>query len=217
MDINELMREGLKNKVIMQQAEWSKYRCVAPWAKLYCLDFLKRNNIYFLPVILGEDIYFTIQVQASEPQVYISEWIGYSWRINKTSISNTRHKQISEQTSIVRLFDKLEEIDDIEKLNKERHLEYFYIKTAVWDILYTYNNSIEDVVLNNKEVWKWFEMNYPNYLDNPYLSFLKLKGESYGVKLVVSLFMLLKRWNKELVLMRILNKVANQVEMWSLL
>lgn len=199
--------DTIKRKIVMKQAEWSKYRCVTPWAKLLRVDFLKRNNIHFLPIVMGEDVYFTMKLHVAEPRCYISEKIGYCWRINENSVSNTQHKQIGENTSIIKLFDKLEEIDSIEKLNKEDYLEFFYIKTAVWNVLYTCkNNDIEDVRKNNDIIWKWFEANYPNYLQNPYVSLFKLKGESIIVKCIVLIFMILKRLGAELILIKMFRR-----------
>ena len=72
-----------------------KYTIVAPWAKMYKLDFLKKNNIEFLSTNIGEDIYFNLKAMNLTNKIDFIDNIGYKWFYNKKSISNTIHKKIS--------------------------------------------------------------------------------------------------------------------------
>lgn len=185
----------VKAKVSLLDTEWSKYKSITPWAKLYRADFIRKHQIRFLPVVLGEDIYFLMQAYSYEPKVSILSEIGYQWLDNALSVSNTAHKKLDEDTSLLRLYDMLEKLERKEQLKKDPLYEYFLLKTAVWNILYTRkNNTKENVKLNEKRIWEWFELHFPNYRANPYIGIRTPKGESLLIRMIVwGYFSFLKR------------------------
>ena len=63
MDIEDLILKGeiIEEVQLICDAEYSKYRIVAAWAKIYKLEYIKNNSIVFLNSNIGEDINFTIQ------------------------------------------------------------------------------------------------------------------------------------------------------------
>ena len=197
----------IKRKVRLQQEEWSKYRIVAPWGKIYRRDFLIKNSIRFMPVVLGEDIYFMLMSYCYNPKVIISKEIYYNWTDNKTSVSNTKHKKISRETSVLNLFTSVECMPDINTLKENSMYEYFLLKTAVWDILYTaFHNEAQDVLENEKAIWTWMEQNHPHYQHNPYLGLARPRGEAVGIRVLVWLYVKGIRWNVNEKILKMISK-----------
>lgn len=191
--------------VRLPQTEWSKYKVIAPWSKLYRTEFIKENSIHFLPVVLGEDIYFLMQAYSHEPKVAFLADIGYNWLDNATSVSNTAHKELAEETSLLKLYDMLEALKNSDTLKKDKLYEYFLLKTAIWDILYTArSNTYQAVLDNDARIWKWFEQHFKNYKKNPYVRIRKPQGESASIRLVVWAYMKIKRWRLEKLFLRLL-------------
>lgn len=197
----------VKQEVSLQQTDWSKYRSIAPWSRLYSTEFIKKNEIMFLPVVLGEDIYFLMQAYSYEPKVAFLEDIGYNWLDNASSVSNTAHKELAEDTSLLKLYDMMEDLKHAEVLRKDKLYEYFLIKTAVWDILYTArSNSYENVLANNRRIWDWFSEHFADYKKNPYVRMMKPKGEGFMIRLIVWGYMLLKRLHLEKLFLRVVSR-----------
>lgn len=196
-----------KQKVKLQLTEWSKYKVIAPWAKLYRTEFIKENNISFLPVVLGEDIYFLMQAYSYKPKVDFLENIGYNWLDNANSVSNTAHKELEEDTSLLKLYEMLETLDNCKVLKQDKLYEYFLLKTAIWDILYTArSNSYRTVIANNEKIWEWFDKHFEHYAENPYIKISRPQGESISIRMIVWGYMKLKLWGLDKLFLRLLSK-----------
>lgn len=193
-------------EVKLQQTAWSKFKVIAPWSKLYRTEFIRKNDVRFLPVVLGEDIYFLMQAYTHEPKIAFWNEIGYNWLNNTASVSNTEHKKLNEETSLLQLYDMLELLEKREVLKKDKLYEYFLIKTAVWDILYTSrNNSYAIVCQNSQNVWDWFGKHFSQYKKNPYIRMSKPSGESITVRIMVWGYMLLRRMGIEKLFLRLIS------------
>lgn len=193
--------------VRLKNTEWSKYKVVAPWSKLYRTDFINRNHARFLPVVLGEDIYFLMQLYSFRPKVDFLQDVGYNWLDNDKSLSNTAYKKIEEKTSLLQLYDMLEKLEHKDNLKNDRLYEYFLIKTAVWDILYTVRDNTFDVVNNNsRQIWNWFDEHFAGYKSNPYIKILKPEGETLSIRLVVWGYMLIKKLRLEKLFLKLFSK-----------
>lgn len=196
--LRETAQGKIKQKVCLKNTPWSKFRVIAPWSKLYLREFIISHKVRFLPVVLGEDIYFLMQAYSYGPKIVFYEGIGYRWLDNASSVSNTAHKELAEENSLIRLYEKLAELKEAEVLKQDKMYEYFLIKTAVWDILYTArSNSQAKIAANCNRIWQWFEDHFPDYNYNPYLSPLKPRGESCAIRIIVWGYMLLKRLHLE--------------------
>ena len=194
-------------EVRLQQTEWSKYKVIAPWSKLYRTEFIKKNSINFLSVVLGEDIYFLMQAYSYAPKVAFLGDIGYNWLDNATSVSNTAHKELAEDTSLLKLYEMLEALENREVLKKDKLYEYFLLKTAIWDILYTSrSNAYQTVLANNAKIWEWFEHHFENYKKNPYVRIGKPQGESLAIRMIVWGYMKIKKWRLEELFLQILSR-----------
>lgn len=201
----------IKKEVRLQQYEWSKYKIIAPWSKLYRTEFIKKNQVYFLPVVLGEDIYFLMQAYSYMPKIAFLNDIGYNWMDNEASVSNTAHRELTRETSLLQLFDMLEKLSQIEILKKDRMYEYFLLKTAIWDILYTgRNNQYKTVRENSERIWSWFASHFKDYMKNPYLKFDRPRGEAAGIRLLVWLYIKIKRLGMEKYLLYIISRLGRK-------
>lgn len=193
--------------VSLKNTGWSKYKVVAPWSKLYRTDFIMVNRIRFLPVVLGEDVYFLMQLYSFMPKVDFLQDIGYNWLDNDKSVSNTTYKKIEEKTSLLQLYDMLENLEYKNRLKGDKMYEYFLIKTAVWDILYTVRNNTYDVVNNNsRQIWNWFDEHFEEYSQNPYIKISKPEGENFFIRLVVWGYMFIKKLRLEKLFLRVFSK-----------
>lgn len=194
-------------EVALKNTAWSKYKIVAPWSKLYRTEFVIRNNARFLPVILGEDVYFLMQLYSFGPRVDFLEEIGYNWLNNVKSVSNTTYKKIGKETSLLPLYDMLECLEQKENLKKDRLYEYFLIKTAIWNILYTLkNNNYNTVQKNSRQIWIWFDKHFEHYTKNSYIQITKPEGENLKIRLVVWGYMLIKKMGLEQLFLCIFSK-----------
>lgn len=123
-----------------------KYSYVAvPWARLYKLDTIKKNNIEFKKGIMyGEDALFNIELFIKFNSVFVDELIYY-YRINEESITHTFKYEILDSLEL--LYKNL--ILCIYDLNKNKELEesiyYFKIKhlNKVLDNYYKINNDVK--------------------------------------------------------------------------
>lgn len=197
----------IEEEVRLGCTEWSKYKIIAPWAKLYKTEFVTKNEVRFLPVALGEDIYFMMNAYSYKPKVDFLCDIGYNWLDNAASVSNTDHRRITDKTSLLQLLNRLEGLEKKENLKRDSLYEYFLIKTALWDILYTAGaNSYDAVLSNSTRIWDWFDIHFKGYMDNPYIRISRPRGESLKIRMVVWGYILIKKLGLEKTFLRILSK-----------
>ena len=192
--------EGIIKKTIyLLDNEWAKYICITPWAKIYSTQFLRDENIRFLPLPLGEDIYFNILIYS---KVYIhglnicilKKYAGYGWTENKKSFSRTAHRKITKETDINLLFHYLAEIDVDPSFWEQPEIKYFLLKTAVFHILYTARDNPITVVLKYKQNVISKLMDYiPDLYNNPLLKPGQPKGEHLIVRIITKGYIILHR------------------------
>jgi len=166
----------LYRKKLMENG-WSPYIVMAPWSHLYRTSFLKCNNIKFLSTGIGEDVYFNLIAYASTEKINVICYEGYFWMDNPESVSNTRQVSISKKSDPFVLLENLKR--NMPQKKAGGYEEYFLIRYIVWYILYTLHGSQwKDVVRMQNQLFQWLRENYPRYHKNPYISFLKPKGDS---------------------------------------
>ena len=168
---------------------------VTPWGKIYKKSFLIENNIEFLPVKMGEDIYFTITAISYSNNHKIIDYIGYNWLDNSASVSNTLHKKNNNQNKddLISLFKNI-----MKKVNKKYIeenkiiIKYFFLKTVIWYIMYSGKGSnYQDTYKNYKSLIKWITDN----IEGAYKGIITFnpKGETLKVKFIVKLFVILDK------------------------
>lgn len=176
-------------QVKLESFEYSKYKIVAAWAKIYRLDYIKENKIEFLNSNIGEDINFTIQAVSLTDKIKIIDYVGYNWYYNDESVSNTAHKSLSNGLQfdylLNSIYDKL-----IEKnIEMDDLIEYYFIKLNVWYMLYATRKTPYKLVKNTlTENITWIKQRFPKYNKNRYLGIKKIKGETKDKQLIVWLF-----------------------------
>ncbi|MCF0125831.1 MAG: glycosyltransferase [Clostridia bacterium] len=188
-------RPDKNGKIIKEQQlsdeEWSKFMIFAPWAKIYKKDYLIKNEIEFLPVNIGEDVYFNIQAMLSSDKIKIVDYIGYNWFYNEKSVSNTTQKNIKN----LQVYELLNSCYDI--LNKKNILdknyqiiEMYFIRYIVWFLTFSTKKVGTKIIKEEYDkIFEWLENKFPNYQKNKLLGISKPKGELFSIRLMVSGFM----------------------------
>lgn len=177
------------DQVVLEDYEYSKFKIVAAWAKIYKTTYIKDNKIRFLDSNIGEDINFTIQAVTLTKKIKIINYVGYNWFYNEASVSNTAHKSLSNglqfdyllNSIYNKLIDNNVIIDDM--------IEYYFIKLNVWYMLYATRHTHYELVKSTlDENITWLKERFPDFNKNKYLGIIKIKGESIEYQLIVWLF-----------------------------
>lgn len=174
---------------------WSYYMFVTPWGKIFKKEFLIKNNIEFLPVKMGEDIYFTALSISYSNNRKIINYIGYNWLDNTESVSNTIHKKNNSQNNedLLFLFDNILKKSNKNYIEKNKTIiKYFFIKTIIWYIMYSGKGSnYQDTYNNYKDLINWIT----NKFKNAYKGIITFnpKGEAIKTKLIIKLFIILDK------------------------
>lgn len=114
-------------KVAPQKTSWAKYTIISPWAKIYRRKFIIDNKIEFLDYVIGEDVYFNLQVYTLTKKVSTISYIGYNWYDNDQSVTNTKHRGFKKEADITRLFDYISEKVDLDSTINKYYIKRFYI------------------------------------------------------------------------------------------
>ena len=193
----------------LPQEEWGKFMIFAPWSKIYKKDYLTKNDIEFLPVNIGEDVYFNLQAMMISNKIKIIDYIGYNWYFNEESVSNTTQKNIKN----LQVYELLNSCYNVLKEKKilENHyeiLEMYFIRYIVWFLLFsTKKVKYKTIKTEYDKIFKWLEEKFPNYKKNKLLGITKPKGEILSVRLTVYIFMLAHKLKLGKVLLLIYSKI----------
>lgn len=180
---------------IFKDENWSYFMFVTPWGKIFDRMFLLDNNIEYLKVGIGEDIYFNILAISNSKTKKVINYSGYNWLYNEKSISNTIHKKndVKNKNDLLFLFDKI--LNDINKVYFEKNkicIKYFFLKTVIWYTLYSCKNTNIDIVYKN---YLDFKKYITKNISECYKGIIKFnpKGENIGTKLVIVSFVILDK------------------------
>ena len=189
---------GMTKRIMrLKDREWSPYRMVSPWGKLYKKKLIDDNDIFFLSVNKGEDVYFVMNAYNNAKNVSIVSAVGYRWFSNTESFSHTEHRKINPENSIIPLFDVLEQSLYPLKGIKRDYLEYFYIKTIVHEAVFCARGKSVSVAYGYfKELEDWIDKHYPNNESNKYVSPMLPHGEEIKRRIFVSWFWKQKKKGK---------------------
>lgn len=181
-------------RVSMTNDAWSKYRCVAPWAKIFNTRFLRDNNIRFFDNNIGEDTVFSLKAYAFAQTIESMEYLGYVWRFNNESVSNSIQRGLKSECKFDALLDEI--LAQVTS-NKERELrEYFLYRYVVWYLLFSgkYADRKRFVQAFN-HLYSWLEN---NSIRAQYGIFSKeIASESFIDRLAVACFSFLRRHHLE--------------------
>lgn len=179
--------------ICLQDEPWSKYMIMGPYTKLYKKSFLQENDIKFIKVNIGEDIYFNLQVNALAKKVKITSYVGYHWYTNTSSISNTSHKDIKKveiDKFLNESYSKLKEKNAITEENYE-FLELYYFNFIIWVLQWTTQKTkFKSMAKEYDKLFKWLKERFPNYKKNRLIGITKPKGERPTVRIMFFIFMI---------------------------
>lgn len=179
----------IMESVKLIDSEWSKYKIMALWAKIFNRQFILNNHIEILPNNIGEDVYFMVKAINLTNKIYITDYIGYNWFYNDDSVSNTLHKYMGENIKFEYLLNKT-----YEELKKNKvdlfneYLEYFFIKQICWYFFYSCKGVSKNILYSEYDKYfKWLKEHFPNYKKNKYIKLFSSLSESFNVKIAVLL------------------------------
>ena len=193
----------------LPQEEWAKFMIFAPWAKIYKREYLIKNNIEFLPVNIGEDVYFNLQAMLISKKIKIIDYIGYNWYFNTGSVSNTTQKNIK-NLQVYELLNSCYEVLKEKNILEENYeiVEMYFIRYIVWFLLFsTKKLEYKTIKEEYNKIFKWLEEKFPNYKNNKLLVITKPKGEILSVRLTVYIFMLAHKLKMGKALLLIYSKI----------
>ena len=181
--------------VSLCEDSFSKYRIVAPWARIYRRAFLIDNGLEFLPTPCGEDTYLTLQAYALTQNIRIVHgYTGYIWRYNPTSVSNTHQRSVKIADDACNTFEKIVAVLPKERHSKPEDEEYFFIRACLFYLLFSsHAESSDEVEYAYNRYFSFLEQHFPNYMKNPLIGITKPKSESVSVRCTVWGFLLLKK------------------------
>lgn len=97
--VSSFRRVDKRGKILYQKKykdeSWTYYMFETPWAKIFKREFLIENEIKYMDVPVGEDIYFSICANWKSDKKKVIPYVGYNWLYNEASVSNTIHKEHS--------------------------------------------------------------------------------------------------------------------------
>lgn len=179
----------------LQDEEWSKFMVVAAWAKIYKKKYLIENNIEFLNVNIGEDIYFNLKAMLMSQKIKIIDYIGYNWYFNTKSVSNTTQKNITQ----LQVFELLNNCYDMLKNNgliekNYQMIKTFFTKFIEWQILFS-TKKLDRKVINEEydKLFNWLEERFPDYKKGQIIGYTKPKGEVFSVRFFTKTFLILHK------------------------
>ena len=176
-------------KVSLKSCEFSKFKIVAAWAKIYRLSYIKKHNISFLNSNIGEDINFTIQAVTLTKKIKIIDYVGYNWFYNTDSVSNTKHKNLESGLQFDYLLNSIYDKLDKSNIEIDDMIEFYFIKLNVWYLLYTTRHApyflIEEAI---DFCTKWLKNRFPLFKKNMYLGIGKLPGETVLYQFIIWFF-----------------------------
>lgn len=178
---------------------WVKYMFITPWAKIYRKESLISNNLSFLDINIGEDVWLNIMANL-KLKIGTVQYTGYNWIYNNHSISNALHKGLKKDVDFIPLLQRIKEDSISIKISQEEKnlLEYFMIKTSVYYILHSGRKTKYSLLKSQKEdIFNWLKESYPSYKNNPLISPFSPKGEAFSTCTIVWTYILLQKLHLE--------------------
>lgn len=171
----------------IQQSEWSKYIIMAPWAKIYRTEFLRKNNLEFFDHGIGEDIIFNLTAYKTTDKIGLLDYKGYNWYYNSQSISNTSQRGFSPEIDILVLFAKILE------LGQPSELVVYYLKRYyVWYLLFSGRSSSDQEFIHQYiRIKKWLKENELISTISPLSK--RVQGERFQTRLSLIVFLSLEK------------------------
>ena len=189
--------------------EWSKFMIMAPWAKIYKKDFIIDNDINFLSINIGEDIFFNLKAILVAKNTKIIDYVGYNWFFNTQSVSNSKQKNIT-QLELYRLLDTCYDMVKEENLLESNYdiLKTHFTRYVVWILSFaTKRLSYKTISEEYDKIFAWLSERFPDYKKNKMLSYTKPKSESFSIRFMTKTFLILHNLHLGKLLVYLYSKV----------
>lgn len=199
------------NRDLNPDAEWSMYRNTAPWGRVFRSSLLKEYDIRFTPTKISEDFYFNFLYLSycRCGQVKVIPQSGYMWTIDDKSESHQNMSRISNDRDITVILTKL--LTDMKNIEADSVLskdmfEYLIIKHIVWYMLFVCKTASKgDIKPTYEHVMIWLKNAFPNYRKNPQLKAGRPVGETFRIRFIVRLCVLLDKMGLLLTTLKLYN------------
>ncbi|MCR5100135.1 MAG: glycosyltransferase, partial [Butyrivibrio sp.] len=203
---------SISDEAVLCNDDWCRFMNITPWGKIYKRKFIEDNNIRFLPVPLGEDIYFNVLVYSHTAKAVHTDYVGYSWLLNEASVSNTVHRRLDKKANMLTLFRTMEKMDSADKWMKDSTFEFFILKTGIFHILYLVGyEKTKNIIKYRNLLFKWIGGHFAGYKNNPLIGFGKPVGERSNVRYVITIYMMLHRMHLDGAFLRVMNLVMHVI------
>ncbi len=187
-------KDNVLDQVVLTNDDWCRFMNITPWGKIYKCSYIRDNNIRFLPVPLGEDIYFNVLAYSHTDKAVHSDYVGYSWLLNESSVSNTTHRRYDKDANMVTLFETMSRMHGADKWMADKTFEFFILKTALFHILYLAGYESNRKLLSYRDdVFFWIRKYFPDYKNNKLICWNKPDGERPNIRHVIAIYMLMHR------------------------
>lgn len=162
--------------------EWTPFRFIVPWSKIYRMSFLRENNLSFLDYPIGEDIFFSLCAY-SKAKIGTIPFAGYAWVQNQQSFSHTVQKQFSE-TDLRPLFNSVWDAVFKEDCIVPKTYQYFFLKTIVYQILNaSRGHTFADTYEYASQMFDWYDGRFEK--ERRKISSIEPKSEPWMVRKIV--------------------------------
>lgn len=193
--IGGYLRKTYEGKILftrkLENKELSPYIQLASWGKLYKMSFIKENNFKFLKTAIADDFYFNIFAYNATDKIKSIDNVGYHWMFNSKSLSNTDSKKMNRTDDLIKTLNQIQK--DIKTKNRQI-IDYFYIRTVIYYILFSCKKvEYKKIIEEYNKLFEWLEKNTNNYNKNKYIKISNNSGEQKNVKMIIYIFMLLKK------------------------
>lgn len=114
---------------LKEGSNWSKFRQVTVWSKIYKKELLVKNNIRYTDLKIAEDILFAMTTYTKTKKIYSTSYVGY---VNvENSHSATHNNQLRIDNDMLKVLNMIDsEISKNRKFinNNLEEIKYFYLK-----------------------------------------------------------------------------------------
>lgn len=179
-------------KMQLKNTEWSKFMIMAPWAKIYKKQYLLDNNIEFLNVNLGEDIYFNLKAMLVSNKIKIIPYTGYNWFFNTSSVSNTTQKNIT-QLQVYELLNSCYDMVKEEELLEKNYkiIETHFTRYIIWLLSFsTKKLDYKTICQEYDKLFNWLKSKFPDFNKNNMVSYSKPEGELFSIRFLTKTFLI---------------------------
>lgn len=184
----QVVGKKIRKTIKLNNQPFSKYICGGPWCHLIKMDFVKKHNIYFTNVNIGEDTCFITKAFSCGAKVNCISYVGYNYYFNDKSLTNVQYKQLNDRLNIIEL---MNDINVTTGVDIDIH-QYFMVRYMVSYLLWAGRvSSSKKMMEYTKKYFNFFNKIIPNYKNNKYVNWKCPKGEIRKNNYIVRIFVLL--------------------------